>query len=104
MRPNSGFYFGLCDENLVVGILGENPQRFGGDLFLPFVPIANERHERRDATGLCDGNLVVGTIMCEIIQRAGGGMFLRVGPMANQRHERRDATGLCDGNFVVGTY
>ena len=48
---NSGFSFGLCDEHLVVGILGENPQRAGGATFLRVVPIAHERHERRDATG-----------------------------------------------------
>ena len=80
------------------------PQRGGGVFFLLVGPIANQRHERRDATGLCDGNLVVGTQMCENLQRAGGGCFLRVVPIAHQRHERRDATGLCDGNSVVGTY
>ena len=73
----------------------EIPQRAGGDTFLLVVPITHQRHERRDATGLSDGNFVV-DIHCEIPQRAGGGMFLLVVPIAHQRHERRDATRLCD--------
>ena len=88
-RLNSGFSFGLCDEHLVVvTIRCEIPQRPGGVCFLRVGPIANQRHERRDATGLCDGNFVV-VIICEPVQRGGGKMFLRVVPIANERHERR---------------
>ena len=96
----------------------EIPQHGGGGFFLLVVPIAHQRHERRDATGLCDGNSVVEVLLVvviihiriaifvfEIPQRAGGGCFLRVVPIAQKRHERRDATGLCDGQYhiVVGS-
>jgi len=55
-------------------------------MFLHLVPIAHQRHERRDATGLCDRNSVV-VIRCENRQRGGGETVLRVVPIAYQRHE-----------------
>ena len=92
----------MCDGSFVVGTrLCELLQRARGVAFLRVVPIAHQHHERRDAPGLCDGNLVVG-IRCESPQRGGGELFLLCDPIAHQRHERRDAPGLCDGNLVVG--
>ena len=70
----------------VVGIQCEIPQRAGGEIFLLVVSIAHQRHERRDATGLCDGNSVV-VIRCEIPQRVGGETFLHVVPIAHKRQE-----------------
>ena len=48
--------------------------------------VPQQIHERRDATGLCDGLRVIGS-PCEIPQRPGGGCFLVVRPKAYQRHE-----------------